>query len=41
METIMLDFMFEIPKLKKNSLKINKKIVLDKIQEKCRYKKIA
>lgn len=41
METIMLDFMFDIPKLKKNSLKINKKIVLDKIEEKCRYKKIA
>ena len=41
METIMLDFMFEIPKLKKNSLKINKKVVLEKIKEKCRYKLIA
>ena len=41
METIMLDFMFDIPKQKKTTLKINKKIVLDKIDEKCRYKKIA
>lgn len=41
METIMLDFMFDIPLQKKDKLKISKKIVLDKIQEKCRYKKIA
>lgn len=41
METIMLDFMYEIPMQKKKTLKITKKIVLDKIQQKCRYKKIA
>lgn len=41
METIMLDFMFDIPKSKKSALKITKKIVLEKINEKCRYKLIA
>lgn len=41
METIMIDFMFDIPKQGKKILKITKKIVLDKINEKCRYKLIA
>ena len=41
METIMLDFMFEVPKKGLKTLKINKKVVIDKINEKCRYKLIA
>jgi ATP-dependent Clp protease ATP-binding subunit ClpX len=41
METIMIDFMFDIPKQGKKTLKITKKIVLDKLNDKCRYKLIA
>lgn len=41
METIMNDFMYEIPMKNLKSLKLNKTLVLDKINEKCRYKKIA
>lgn len=41
METIMMDFMFDIPKQGKKTLKITKDIVLNKINEKCRYKLIA
>jgi ATP-dependent Clp protease ATP-binding subunit ClpX len=41
METIMIDFMFDIPKQGKKTLKITKKIVLDKLNDKCRYKMIA
>lgn len=41
METIMNDFMYEIPKKNSKLLKLTKTMVLDKINEKCRYKKIA
>lgn len=41
METIMNDFMYEIPMKNCKSLKLTKTMVLDKINEKCRYKKIA
>ena len=41
METIMNDFMYEIPMKKSKTLKLNKTMVLEKINEKCRYKKIA
>lgn len=41
METIMNDFMFEIPMKKSKTLKLSKTMVLEKINEKCRYKKIA
>lgn len=41
METIMNDFMYETPMKKSKSLKLTKNMVLDKINEKCRYKKIA
>lgn len=41
METIMNDFMFEIPMKKSKILKLSKTMVLEKINEKCRYKKIA
>ena len=37
----MMDFMFDIPKQGKKTLKITKDIVLCKINEKCRYKLIA
>ena len=41
METIMNDFMYEIPMKNCKSLKLTKTMVLEKINEKCRYKKIA
>lgn len=41
METIMNDFMYEIPMKKSKTLKLSKTMVLEKINEKCRYKKIA
>ena len=41
METIMMDFMFDIPRQGKKTLKITKDIVLNKINDKCRYKLIA
>ena len=41
MEMIMNDFMFEIPMKKSKTLKLSKTMVLEKINEKCRYKKIA
>ena len=41
METIMMDFMFDIPKQGKKTLKITKEVVISKINDKCRYKLIA
>jgi ATP-dependent Clp protease ATP-binding subunit ClpX len=41
METIMIDFMYSVPKDGKKMLKITKKIVIDKLNDKCRYKLIA
>ena len=41
METIMIDFMFEVPKKGLKTLKITKKVVNDKINSKCRYKLTA
>lgn len=41
METVMNDFMYDVPKKRLKKLKLTKTMVLTKINEKCRYKKIA